>query len=277
MVKNKQKNTDSRLPKILTAAATAVIVIGGIANLYSAYINQRFIHDPISLLYYLRYFILIGGGFAAGYLLVKKPTTNARYTKLSNGVFYAILAVTLFCFLDALRASLQPLFDLPVLPWGELLFEITPPLSVVIVLLIAYFSQYKSHRSYLSRHAKIALIVSFIGYQVYFLGSQAYSLMTGAASYDPAAHIWSILGGYLVTPIIVTIAAYLVLCTMTKQFDKLFYATLIGALYSTLTLLLWEFRTDPSLESTNIFSGIVTAITLVFVAILTWRVRTAVK
>jgi hypothetical protein len=277
MVKNKQKNTDSHLQKIFTIASLLVIIIGCIANLYSAYINQRFIHDPIDPLYYFRYLILIGGGFVAGYFLTKRSGAGAQRAKLSNGAFYAILAIALFCFLDALRASLQPLTNTLGFPWGKLLFEGMSILAIVVTLLIAYFSQYKSHRADLGMFAKSALVLSIIGYHVYFLGSEAYFLVTGTATYDPAAHIWAILGGYLITPIIITIASYLLLWNMTKQFDKLFYATLIGTLYSTLTLVWWEFRTDASLESTNIFSGIVTAITLVFVAILTWRVRKAIK
>ena len=276
-MKNKQKSTDSHVTKIFTTAGLAVILIGCIANLYSAYMNQRFIHDLVDPLYYFRYLTLIGVSFVAGYFLTKKSTAGALRARLSNGVFYAVLAIVIFCFIDALRASLQPLTNSLDYPWGKLLFEGMSLLATVIVLLIAYFSQYKSRQSDLSRIAKVSLIVSFVGYQVYFLGSEAYFLITGAATYDPAAHIWAILGGYLVAPIIITIAAYLVLCSMTNQFNKLFYATLIGTLYSTLTLLLWEFRTDASLESTNIFSGIVTAVALAFVVVLTWRVRKAVK
>jgi FtsH-binding integral membrane protein len=105
MKAKKQKNeTFTHLEKIFVLTGLALVIVGCIANLYSAYINMRFIHDPIDLLYYFRYIILLGGGFAAGYLFTKK---SPQHNQLFVGVGYAVLAITLYWMLDLARTGLQ--------------------------------------------------------------------------------------------------------------------------------------------------------------------------
>lgn len=270
-------NTDTHLEKILTIAGLTLIIVGCIANLYGAYSNLRFIHDPIDLIYYFRYLILLGGGFAVGYLFAKKSTNHKQYNKLFWGVFYAVLAMALYWLFDLARVGFQNSFGYPSYPWGRIIFDGIPLLSVIAALSVAYVSQYKSNRSDLSTFAKIVIILSFIVYQVYILASGAYFLITGTATYDPNMPTWLIIGSYLITPLVIAIVSYALLNNIKKRFDRLFYAVFIGTFYSAFTFVLWEFRTDASYEATNIFSSIVTALTILFAGVLLWRARKAVK
>lgn len=278
MKAKKQKiSTYTHLEKILTLAGLTLIVVGCVANLYGAYTNQRFIRDPIDIIYYLRYIVLLGGGFIAGYLLTKKSARLTQYNQLFLGVVYAVLAMALFWLFDLARFGLQGLFEHTAYLWGRIVFMGTPLLSALTVLVVAYFSQYRSNRSDLSTFAKIVIALSFIVYQVYMRASEAYHLITGTATYDPNMPVWLIIGSYLTTPLVIAIVAYPLFNNIKQRFDRLFYAALIGMFYSTLILVLWEFRTDASSESTNIFSNIVTALSILFVGVLLWRARKAIK
>jgi len=271
----KQKNTRAHLEKIVTLAGLAVITVGCIANLYSAYTNQRFIHDPVDYIYYLRYIILLGGGFAVGYMLARKKST--RYSRLFAGVFYAVLAMAIFWLLFPARSGLQNLFGEPSYPWGKILFMGLPLLSIIIVVIITYFSQNKSNSSGVSTLAKVAMISSFVVYEVYTLISGVYFLITGTSTYSPNTSIWLIIVSYLVIPLVIAFISYLVLNNVKKRFDRLFFAALIGVLYSTFVSVLWEFRIDASEEATNIFSSIVIALAILLTGILLWQARKVVK
>jgi hypothetical protein len=278
MIKKQTKNTYAKLEKVLTIAGLSLILIGCLANLYSAFTNQRFIYDLIDPIYYFRYIILLGGGFAIGYLITKKSSQRTRYNRLYLGVIYAVLTMALFGLFDVARVPLQSLFGYdPAYPWGKILFMGMPLLAIIAALIIAYFTQHKANRSDPSAFAKIAIALCFIAYQVYMLASGAYYLITGAATYAPNMPVWLIVGSYLVTPLAIALVSYFVLFNMKIRSDRIFYAALIGTLYGTLTFVLWEFRTDASAEATNIFSGIVTIMTLLFASILLWRSRLATK
>jgi hypothetical protein len=278
MIKKQTKSTYAKLEKVFTIAGLSLIIIGCLASLYGAFTNQRFIYDLIDPIYYFRYIILLGGGFAIGYLITKKTSPPTRYNRLYAGVIYTLLTMALFGLFDIARVPFQNLSGYePVYPWGKIIFMGMPLLAILAALIIAYFTQYKSSRSDPSAFAKIAIVLSFIAYQVYMLASGAYDLITGAATYAPDMPVWLIVGSYFITPLVIAFASYLLLSNIKIRFDRLFYAVLIGTLYSTLTYVLWEFRTDASIEATNIFSGIVTIITLIFTSTILWRARKAAK
>jgi len=275
--KKKKISTYTHLEKILTLAGLALVVVGCVANLYGAYANRRFISDPIDVIYYLRYIVLLGGGFIAGYRLTKKSARRTQYNQLFLGVVYAVLAMALFWLFDLARFGLQGLSEQLSYPWAKIVFESTPLASVLTVLAIAYFRQSRPNRPDLSALAKVLIVVSFIVYQVYTLVSGPYFVLIGKATYNPNVPTWLIIGGYLVTPLAIAVVAYLLFGHIKPRFSRLFYAVLIGMFYSTLTIVLWEFRTDASYEATNIFSNIATALSILFVGVLLWRVRKAIK
>jgi hypothetical protein len=272
------KSTYPHLEKLLTLTGLTLVIVGCIANLYGAYANQRFINDSIDVLYYIRYIILLGGGFVVGYLITRKSTGYTKSNQLFLGVIYATLAVALYWLFDVLRIIPQNSFGFtPPYPWGKMIFMGMPLLSLIAVMIIAYFSRHKTSRLAVSTPAKLGIILSFIVYQLYSLISNVYYLITGEATYGPDPSIWLIIGGYLITPLTIAIVAYLLFNIIKNRFDRLFYSIFIGAAYSILSLVLWEFRTDASGEATNIFASIVTVITLLFVGILLWRARRMIK
>lgn len=274
--KNKKTNSYDRLEKVLALAGLILIIVGCVASLYGAYTNLRFIQDSLDFIYYSRYAILLGGGFAAGYLLAKKEAT--RSNRLFTGVSYAVLATTLCWVFDLVRVSFQGLTDDLPFPLGKIVFMGIPLLSLIAILIIAYVSQYrKTNHTGLSTPVKITMISSFTVYHVYMLASDIYFTSTGAATYSPNTSIWLMIGSYLITPLSIAIVSYLLLNKIDKRLNRLFYAALIGALYSIFTLVLWEFRTDPAYEATNIFGNIVAALSIVFTGVLLWRARKAIR
>jgi hypothetical protein len=277
MIKKQTKNTYTQLEKVLTLAGLTLVIVGCLANIYSAPFNLHYANDPIDYIYYFRYLILLGGGVTIGYLFTRQPASQPRHSKLFAGASYAVLAIALYLVLDLARFGLQGLFGTPPFPWGKLIFMGGPLLAIIITMIIAYFLQYKSNQPSLSIFTKIAIILSFIAYQVYTLVSGTYYLIIGTATYDPNMPIWVIIGSYLIIPLVITIVSYALLNNIKKSFDRLFNAVLIGTLYSSLSFVLWEFRTDVSIEATNIFSNLVVALTLLFAGVLLWQARKAVK
>lgn len=231
-------NTYARLEKILTLAGLVLVITGCIANLYSAYVNMRFIHDPIDFIYYFKYVILLGGGFAAGYLLTKKSTQSAKYNRLFIGVVYAFLAMALFWLFDVMRVGLQNLFEYPSYPWGKIVFMGLPLFSVIVTLIGAFWLQYKPSRPNISPLAKGTIVISFIVYELYILVSSAYFLAIGDATYEASQPMWLVIGHYLINPLVIAIGSYLLLSNVKRLFARLFYAVLIGAFYATFTFAL---------------------------------------
>ena len=265
------------LEKILTIAGLILIVVGCVANLYGAYVNLRFIRDPIDVIYYLRYALMLSGGFAIGYWLRRKSPRVNQADRLFLAVAYAVLALAFYWLFDLARFGLQSLTNQLLYPWGKLVFEGIPLLSVLASLVVAYVWQFRPQRSSLSSVAKLVIILSFIIYQVYMLVSGPIMVLLGQATYTPGVPLWLTLVSYLTIPLLIAAAAYLVFGGVKSSFDRLFYAVLVGMLYSSLTMVLWEFRTDATSEATNIFSNIVTAIDLIYVGLILWRARHAIK
>jgi len=84
-VKKQRSNTHAHLEKIFTLAGLALVLVGCLANLYSAHLNWQFLHEPLDFIYYLRHIILLGGGFVASYFLAGKST---RHDQLFLGVIH---------------------------------------------------------------------------------------------------------------------------------------------------------------------------------------------
>jgi hypothetical protein len=273
MRKNKQKSTPVSLEKIVTFAGLAVVIVGCIANLYGAFANIRFINNPWDIGYYFRFLIMLGGGFAIGYFATRKLKAN----RLFIGVFYAILTVALFWLIDTARLGVQMVFSEPLFPWGMILFTLTSVIALVGTGLVAYFAQYKPKRSNFSTSAKLILIGSFVIYNVFSLAQEAYYLLSGTIEFDTGVPQWLYAVGHLTTPLAIALFAYLLLGRLKLRLERLFYAAFIGTLYSALIMVLWEFRTNAEAEATNIFSGIVATLSLLFVGVLVWRARKAIK
>lgn len=270
MVEKQIKNTYARLEKVLTLAGLAFIVVACLANAYSVYLNFRFINDPIGAIYYFRNIIILGGGFAIGHLLTKKSVDNSLQNMLFAGVVYAVLASAIYWIVDLIRVDLQNIFGIPPFPWGRIAFEGGATLALIVALVIALISRHKPKFSAVGAVAKIVLIVSFIIYQLR-------TLIPAAGADFSNASVWLIIAGYLTTPIVIAFIAFVLLKNVKILLDRAFYASFVGVAYTALIYALWDFRTDASSEATNIFSIVVSLISIIATVVLLWHVRRAVK
>jgi len=268
------KNTYTNLERTLTIAGLILIVIGFIANIFSAWTNSRFIaYDLGNLSYYLCYLVILGGGFIIGYILTKKTPDHKRRNRLFSGVFYAALAMSLYCLLDLTRVGIQNLFGDFDFPIGKLIFQGMPIFAIIATLIIACISQLKTKRLGSNLLPKIALISSFIIYQLYYF-------ISGIILYNSSTDtgpMWLTIGSFIITPLTIAIVSFLSLNNIKGLFDRIFYSTFIATLSYTFIIVLWDFRTDASYEATNIFYIIVTLIMLILTGFLIWRAHKAIK
>lgn len=262
MIKSKQKTSLVPIEKVLLFAGLALIIVGCTANVYSTYVNMRFINDPIDSLYYLRYIVLLGGGFLAGYLLTRASTDR----RLFNGAAYAILATALYLFLDQLRVFPSDFTASLPYPWGKVLFFGMPLVGLVIALAFAIVSRLRMSSQTIGAVAQWTLVVAFVMYQ-------AILLFTIVDATNLNSSLWFI----VVNPLVIASLTYVLLKKLPARLSRLFYAAFIGTLYYTLVMVLWEFRTDSSAEATNLFSTIALIIPLILTTVLVWRARKAIK
>lgn len=273
-MKSKKQKAENypKLDKTLALAGLAVIIIGCLANIYSAVVNQRFIHEFIDIGYYYQSIILLGGGFLAGYFLHKKSAKPRRHDRIYLGVLYTLLAIALSSILSVIGFALQNAFGQPPYPWSKVVFMGVPILALGAAAVVAYLAQYKPSYSQPSRFTKIILVLSFIAYELYTLILGTYHVISGVATYEPGASILSVAADYALMPLAIAFVAYLLLRKMKKVFDKLFYAALVGMLYSTFMIGLWHYATNVPHEHMDVVFGAMRVVSLLFVVFLLWRV-----
>lgn len=277
MIKNKQNDNLFSLEKLFTRAGLPVIVVAIIANLYSLYVNHRFVYEPIDMMYYLRYIIVLGGGFLAGYFFTNKSLTRTNANKLFSAVFYAALAISLYALFEIIRTIAQHLLGQPDYPWGKLIFEGQSVLATIATFVIAYSLRRAPAQPSVGAIAKATLIIAFVIVQVVFLIENIYYAAVYPTSYDSTSPLWLAIISYMTNTLVLAAVAYLVLRKIKQRFDRLFYAVFATVIYSTLSLTLWEFRTDASQEATIAFSMAISVLSLLFFGVLLWRARKLIK
>lgn len=276
MTKNKQQNT--RIEKILTLAGIGLVILGCLASIFAVSTNMRFIHDVFpSSIYYVTNALLLGGGFLAGYSLTRKASgTQAR---LFNGVAYALVAFALYFVVDMLRfligyataGSLE-------YPGQMLLFHGSPLFALAIATTLAYFTQYRTKSAEVSTVSKWTLVTAFVAYQLYAVGTSVYYIATVPQATDAySAPVLLLITGYLVNSLLIAVVAFLALSKIKTFSQRLFYAAAIGAFSQSLMMVLWDFRTDAALASTQIFEIFVYSIVLIVSALLVLKTRAASK
>lgn len=272
MNKKQIKYPYSQLEKILAITGLLVIIIGCVANIYGVYNNLRFINDStLTFLYYSRYVLLLGGGFALGYLITKK-----RENKLFAAVFYATLTLALSLLIDIVRIVLFTLGGISDL-LGDMLFFGAPILSLVAAMIVATLSHIRKDRDILNRLTKTTLIAAFFIYELFMLATSVYFHVAKDALHDTSVPTLVLVGSLLTLPLVIALVSYLLLNKIKTRIDRLFYATFIATLYAALTIVLWELRTDASADATYIFNAAVSVVTLVFAGVLLWLTRKALK
>lgn len=262
MTKKSVQHTTS-IEKTLGIAGAIFVLIGCAASIYSTYHNQRFIYDPLDVVYYLRYLLLISGGFLAGWFFTTKQDL---FTRLFNGAFYALVAMSLYVAVDGLRAITEQTIGVPSFPWSRFFFLEMPLVAAAVAIALAYYA--KLARS--TRIPQNIFIASFVIYQLYIL------CMTLIA-YTFDTQLLLLLVGFLLSPLAIATASYTLLGVIKHRFDRILYATFIGALYAYSGLTIWGFNVDPSAEIVQVFSTITVVSTLLFAAIVLWQARQKTK
>lgn len=268
MVK-KTKDRSQSTEKILALAGLCVVLVGCFANLYSAFVNQRFIHDGIDLFYYIRYIMILGGGFGIGYLLSRfmSSKTQSLYKNLYSGAFYAVLAIATYELLDLLFFSAGRSTGLPF-PWGKFLFQGESIIAFAITLVIALIA-YRTSKTRHPAFIKSAVATAFVINQVYLLGTQL-PIHQGQSEYGPW---WLIVLSLIVNPLVIAIVSYGLLGKTKQKIDRLFYAVYIGIVCEWLARVLWELQMNAAIDAFYTFIGLVTAIEVLFVAAILWSIR----
>lgn len=274
---NKHKNNSyTSLERYLSIAGLSVVIIGFIANIYYAYVNQRFFQSSPNItfyIFYLNYVITLGGGFLAGYWLTKKDMHGSR---LLSGVTYAFLATLFFFLLSAVQFRVRILWGDPPYPWGMLLFNCAPLFGLLIAVGTAYVLQYRQKKNGLSIRTMFIFAISFLVYVINEILNNAYFAFT-AHSQQLDTPLWITVGNYLDHPLVITVVAYMLLRRINGGVKRLFYATFIGTLAYILTLLLWNFQTDPSVDAVNQFQVVNTVIVVFATGFILWRSHSAIN
>jgi hypothetical protein len=263
MTKNAQ-SPYKRLEQILVVAGIAAIGLATIANLFGAWNNRSFISDPLDVIYYYRYIILLGGGFAIGYALSrlrqpKKQPGSALFYGIASGLLVFILADLL----DVLRILIvNPLFT-PSYPWGKFIFIGTTLIALLLLIIISFFT---SRKAPTANRSFIAIVIS-----TFILGQASIIALGFVQSSDALIteqSVWILLLGIVTAPLFIAVASYSLLNNIKEFSLRAFYATIIAALYSVILMTTWEFRTNPEAGATETFGLIVTVFSFASVAII---------
>lgn len=267
----KTKSIQKNLPELewlLTRAGITVVILGAISSIFYTYANRRFIHDIFpSILYYLNYFVLLGGGFLTGYL-VSKGTKNAIRSRLFTGVYYAFLVGAIYWIYEALRVLIQNNLGDFGYPYGMYIFESGPLIAVCLTVIFAFLVRSRFKTS-LHAPALWTLIISFTGFHTYTLLQSLYYLTTNPGAYDsPSTPVWYIVASFALQPIIVASVSYMALLGVKVRAQRLLYSVIIGSIVAWIVPILWNFQTDASYSSTLVFDAFLLIIVLLATALL---------
>lgn len=268
----KQSSTNLPIEKNLTIAGIALVVLGIFANCIATPNNLQYMYDVLDLGYYYRYVILLGGGFLVG-VGVSLRKSKALQDRLFSGATYALIAMSVFMVLDNMR--LLTMQDL-LFPWGKYSFYGLPLAALLLTAVVAFVAERQSKQ--LSDRTKLVAVALFLFTQLYQLAYTVFYLSQDAQGYS--TDIQSILlsvGYYITHPLVIALAAYLLLGNVKSRLNRLFYSTFIGATATYLMLVLWEFSMDPTVTATNIFSMFTLVIVALVSVLLILKTRVASK
>ncbi|HEX7484466.1 MAG TPA: hypothetical protein VF281_04945, partial [Candidatus Saccharimonadales bacterium] len=211
------------------------------------------------------------------YFFINRSLARTNANKLFSAVFYATLAISLYALFEIIRTITQHLFGQPDYPWGKLIFEGQSVLATIATFAIAYILRRTPAKPSLGAIAKAVLIIAFVIVQVVFLVENIYYAAMYPTSYDTTSPLWLTIISYMTNTLVLAAVAFLVLRKIKQRFERLFYAVFATVIYSTFSITLWEFRTDPSQEATTTFSMVISLLSLLFFGGLLWRARKLIK
>lgn len=248
-----KKQNYASFTKLLAVAGLALVILGCVASIYNTLTNQRFIHDLLDGIYYLRFAVLLGGGFIAGFLLTKDKSS---INKIAAGSFYALLSMTLFAGLDSLRLILQRLLSDVDFIWDKAFFEGIPLVALALTLLVIVLSRYTTGK--IDAAAKIIFVTLFIANQLFLIIT------------TPIEFAWA---SYFLSPLALFIVTYILLLRKTGSIQKRsFMAAFVGVFYYTLPLVLWEFQSNPDADVIQSFAIAILVGSITVTAGLLWLI-----
>lgn len=275
-IKNLPKRADANLDNIFAFAGFTLVIVAFVATIFSALTNLRSITGPAEAIYYFRYFILFGGSLLICYLLTRNKPNATRSGRLLMGTTYAMLALLIFGLIQIIRFALfrGPLFSLSQAQWPLDSLFASALLPLLITACVAYISlRHVTHAS-LTAPTKIALIGTFIAYQLYTILEQYRYLFSNISLHDPDTYKWFVIIGFIMTPVIVAVIGYL-LIRQQAQIDRLFYAAFVGVFYTILNGVLMEFHLDASRTIRMAFGIVAIILSLLCTGLLIWQAHKA--
>jgi len=267
---NNHNNKYPRLEKTLTIAGTILIFITIIATLFSAWNNRGFVYEPLDVVYYLRYLLILCGGYFIGYIVRTHKSKKPHNLFSFDGVLYSLLAILIFFLLDLIRIPLRNFFGFLPYPWEKIIFEGAPLITLAVVAVIAIIFKKCAFLKKSNHKFEWLFIILFIIQQI---GMYIYPISISILPQLSLGFLWTIALCIINTPLAVAIVTYLLLGNIKESLNRVFYSSIVGTMYGALYLIVWEFRTNPMADATEIFSYIATISVLVLTAILIWRAR----
>lgn len=270
MAKKQKLKNNKESEKTLALAGTLLTILAVVSSIYYWYVNQRFITDVFpSLIYYISYVVIMGGGFAVGYLLTRKASVT---TKLLAGSTYALLAMSLYDLVSAMNFVIGNAFMVPY-PWGAILFNGAPLLALVATIIIGLLVRFSRNSKTQDTLPKRTFIGLFLAAQLYNIGNIIYWAFFATGGEPSDTPLILTIAAYVLNPLTIMVVAYLVLGRIKGKTSRLFYAAFIGSFVEVLSYSLWNFRTDPSADATNVFSEFVVVIIALAVGLLLLKVH----
>ncbi len=266
MAKKQKLKNNKESEKTLALAGTLLTILAVVSSIYYWYVNQQFVHDIFpSLIYYISYVVIMGGGFALGYLLQRK---SSQTDKLLAGSTYALLAMSIYGLTYAITFVGEILFGTIPYPWGAIMYQAAPLFALIVGLLVRF-----SRRKTQGTLPKRTFIGLFLAAQLYNIGNTIYWVFFAPGGEPSDTPLILTIAAYVLNPLTIMAIAYLVLSRIKGKTSRLFYAAFIGSFVEVLSYSLWNFRTDPSADATNIFSEFVVVIIALTVGLLLLKVH----
>lgn len=234
--------------KIILLAGHLIVLLALAASTFNVIHNIRFIYEPMDVLYYARHFVVIGLGFVIGYLLSSynhMPPTHE--TKVRNGMQFMLLSYVLYTLFEILQVFMNDAFAGINYPWSRLLFVGLPVFALMTALVIHLVTfRWREYSHQIASPSFIVVVVLFIATQILWLIDRINILASDEV-------VWMTLLNAATHPIVVTVVALAVFRRVTSFTERLSYAVAVGLLYMITYSAIWEFRTNPDAEATNMF------------------------
>lgn len=240
--------------KIILLAGHLIVLLALAASAFSVIHNIRFVYDPFDVINYAKHFVLIGLGFVLGYLLSGYgPVAPTNETKVRSGLQFALLSYVLFVLLDITRVFANNSLLGIGYPWGKIIFTGLPIFALMLALVIHLLTlKWRAHSHQIASPSFIVVIGLFIATQILWLIDRINILASDEV-------VWMTLLNAATHPIVVTVVALAVFRRVTSFTERLSYAVAVGLLYMITYSAIWEFRTNPDAEATNMFQLATTA------------------